>query len=382
MNKNATPEDRITAWLISESPPQAPDRLLEDTFEQTRLIRRRGSPFDWRIFPMMRSIALLTSAAVVVVALVIFSGGLLDRSPGVGGGPASTEPSQLPAASSPSASASPASASPEGAASADPNPATTAGQVTYHASVDGNVDIYVADGDGTGVIRVTTDPGADMYPSWSPDGESITFLREGDVYVMRADGTGATRVTSSSQAEIAPSFSPDGTKLVFGRPSGVENAQILQVDLDGSNERLLYEEPTTHIEGIGRLIAEDVLLAVRDEIGGGGLEIFRVDLTTGVETPLTDYRDGEQSFFAVSPDGARLATYKSNGPERGLLVMDADGTDSRHVTSQYSGGHIAWTADGSTLSFVSRGWINLIRPDGTGLTRLLEGDSPSWRPAT
>jgi Tol biopolymer transport system component len=197
---------------------------------------------------------------------------------------------------------------------------------------------------------------------------------------MGADGTGATRVTSSPEAEMAPSFSPDGTTLVFGRPTGPENFAIYKVDLDGSNEQLLYEEPATHLEGLAVLIAEDVLLAVRDEIGGGGLEIVRVDLTTGVETPLTDYRDGEESFFAVSPDGARVA-YQSDGPEPGLLVMAADGTNSRHVTSEYTGGWLSWTADGSVLSFVSGGWINLVRPDGTGSTRLLQGDWPSWRPA-
>ena len=324
---------------------------------------------------MMRSIAVLTTAAVVVVALVMVGGGLLDRSPGVGGPPA-TAPSSLPGGPSPSASAEP-----EGGASADPDAATATGQVAYHASVDGNRDIYLANGDGTGVIRLTTDPGADMYPSWSPDGGSIAFLRDGDVYVMGADGTGATRVTSSPEPEIAPSFSPDGTKVVFGRPSGADNATIHQANLDGSDEQLLYEKPATHLEGLAVLIAEDVLLAVRDEIGGGGLEIVRVDLTTGVETPLTDYRDGEEYNFAVSPDDARVA-YQSDGPEPGLLVMDADGTNSRHVTSEYTGGWIAWTPDESTLSFVSGGWINLIRPDGTGLTRLLQGDSPSWRPAT
>ncbi len=320
---------------------------------------------------MMRSTAVLTTATVVVVALVLIGVGMLDRSPGVGGPPASTAQSSMPSGPAPSASA----------ASASPDAATATGQVAYHASVDSNRDIYLANGDGTGVIRLTTDPGADMYPSWSPDGRSIAFVRDGDVYVMGADGSGATRVMSSPESEIAPSFSPDGTKLVFGRPSGVDNATIHQVDLDGSNEQLLYEEPETHIEGVARLIADNSLLAVRDEQGGGGLEIVRVDLTTGVATPLTDYRDGEEVFFALSPDGARLA-YQSEGPEPGLLVMEADGTNSRHVTGEYTGGLIAWTADGSTLSFVSGGWINLIRPDGTGLTRLLQGDSPSWRPAT
>ena len=248
-------------------------------------------------------------------------------------------------------------------------------------TVDGNPDIYVANGDGTGVTRLTTDPAADLNPSWSPDGRSIAFLRDGDIYVMAADGSGATRVTSTPGAELAPSFSPDGSTLVFARPTGPENFAIYRIDRDGSNEQLLYEEPETHLEGHPALIAEDVLLAVRDEIGGGGLEIVHVNLTTGVETALTNYRDGEENFFAVSPDGARVA-YQSDGPEPGLLVMDLDGTNSRLVTSEYYGGRIAWIADGSTLSFVTGGWINLIRPDGTGLTQLLQGDSPAWRPAT
>ncbi len=113
---------------------------------------------------MTRNIALLTTAAVVVVALAMVGGGLLDRSPGVGGPPASTAPSPLATVDLPRR---------PGGASADPDAATATGQVAYHASVDGNWDIYLADGDGTGVIRLTTDPGTDMYPSWSPDGGSI-----------------------------------------------------------------------------------------------------------------------------------------------------------------------------------------------------------------
>jgi hypothetical protein len=371
MNSSATPEDRITAWLASEAPPQAPDRVLEDTFEQTRRIRRRGSPLDWRLNSMMRSIAVLTTAAVVVVALLVVGGGLLDREPSVGGPPASMTPP--PASTGPSPSTN--------EVSPDPSPATAEGQVAYDAVADGNRDIYLANGDGTGVIRLTTDPGEDAYPSWSPDGASITFLRDGDVYVMAADGTNVTRITSTPEAEKGPSFSPDGATLVFGRASGVENFAIHRVARDGSNEQLVYEEPDSHLEGEAVLIADDILLAVRDEIGGGGLEVVRVDLTSGVETPLTDYRDGEESFFAVSPDGTRLA-YQSDGPEPGLLVMDLDGENRGLVSSEYRSGWIAWTADGSTLSFVRGGWIYLIRPDGTGSTRLLKGDAPSWRPGS
>jgi hypothetical protein len=42
---------------------------------------------------------------------------------------------------------------------------------------------------------------------------------------------------------------------------------------------------------------------------------------------------------------------------------------------------ISWTDDDSTLSFAIGGWISLVRDDGTGLSRLLQGAYPAWRPA-
>jgi hypothetical protein len=372
MSRNPDSVRLIEEWL-SDGPDVAPDRVLagfSDRLVNSR--QERGfmrTPPSWRTLPMMPRIAMLAAAAVIVIAVVIVSGGLLGR-PARVGGPASTAQSAMPSGPSPSSSGS----------SGDPEAATTTGQVAYHASVEGNADIYLANGDGTDVIRLTTDPSAEMYPSWSPDGESIAFIRDGDVFVMAADGTAVTRVTSSPQEETAPSFAPDGTGLIFGRAFGDENWAIHRVDLDGANERQLYQEPT-HLEAEALLITDDQLLVNRDLIGGGGLEIARVDLTTGVVTALTDYRDGEESHFALSHDASRIA-YGSDGPDRGLLIMNADGTGNRLVTEEYFSGPIAWTADGLTLSFQNGNWISLIRLDGTGLTRLLEGSDPVWRPGT
>src|SRR3954470_448250 len=54
---------------------------------------------------------------------------------------------------------------------------------------DPNYDIYSLNPDGTGLQRLTNDPGLDWWPSWSPDGESIAFqsTRDGhdfDIFTM------------------------------------------------------------------------------------------------------------------------------------------------------------------------------------------------------
>jgi Tol biopolymer transport system component len=378
MTHHPTVEERITNWLESEAPPRAPDRLLADTLGQTQRIRRHRS--DSLRFPAMnRVIAIVAAAAVVVIAVAGLAGGVFRGPPGPGGVPAPTVVPTQPTQAAVGASGTPNATDPSSpAASADPNAAQATGQLAYCASVDGNMDVYLANGDGSGVARLTTDPGEDNFPAWSPDGASIAFIRDGDVYVMAADGSNVTPMTTTPDEEAAPSFTSDGTGIIFGRRFDAEEWRIHQIDVDGSNERVLYDASPIHIEGIARMLGDDLLI-MRDTIAGGGLEIARVDLATGDVVALTDYRDGEESLFAVSSDEMRIA-YRSEGPDPGIMVMDADGTNSTHVTDGIEGGTLAWTADDAVLSFVDQGVIRLVRPDGTGVTRLLDGDCPAWRP--
>ena len=64
--------------------------------------------------------------------------------------------------------------------------------------------------DGSGLTRLTDTN--DLHPSWSPDGNSITFesYRDGnfDIYVMNADASGLTRLTDNSAHDTQPAWSP------------------------------------------------------------------------------------------------------------------------------------------------------------------------------
>jgi Tol biopolymer transport system component len=64
--------------------------------------------------------------------------------------------------------------------------------------------------------QLTENP-ADTEPSFSADGHTIAFVREGDVYAMRADGSGQKRLTSGAELDSRPLVSPNGHIVVFQR---------------------------------------------------------------------------------------------------------------------------------------------------------------------
>ena len=66
---------------------------------------------------------------------------------------------------------------------------------------------------------LTTDPGYEGEPTFSPDGHTIAYVsdREGnfDIYLQQIDGGPAINLTKNSAADIQPAFSPDGREIAF-----------------------------------------------------------------------------------------------------------------------------------------------------------------------
>jgi PKD repeat protein len=119
----------------------------------------------------------------------------------------------------------------------------------------GNRDICSINIDGTGLVRLTSDPAWDASPEFSADGLTIAFIttRYGmvlEVAVMNLDGTGVSRVGPPPNVGAQ---SPDGTRIVFVVPAGTEgiacNAdggfcwetldRIYLMNADGSDRRMI-----------------------------------------------------------------------------------------------------------------------------------------------
>jgi Tol biopolymer transport system component len=74
-------------------------------------------------------------------------------------------------------------------------------------------ELYLVRPDGKGIRSLTLG----RSPDWSPDGQSLVFVSEGDLYVVGRDGSGRRRLSRTRVSEAHPSWSPDGKKIAFTR---------------------------------------------------------------------------------------------------------------------------------------------------------------------
>lgn len=88
-------------------------------------------------------------------------------------------------------------------------------------------DIWLAPKNGGQAMQLTSSPGEESFPKFSPDGSEIAFTASyngnQDVYVMPATGGIPTRITYASHPDRMVDWHPDGERLLFAsrREAGI-----------------------------------------------------------------------------------------------------------------------------------------------------------------
>src|SRR4030095_9566838 len=81
-------------------------------------------------------------------------------------------------------------------------------------------DLWTVSRNGGQARRVTSTPGAEIDPYFSPDGSQIAFTStvagNTDVYVMPTSGGDPKRLTFHPGLDRARGWTPDGKRVVFG----------------------------------------------------------------------------------------------------------------------------------------------------------------------
>lgn len=94
----------------------------------------------------------------------------------------------------------------------------------------GNLDIWVVDCDGKNLQRVTSDPGDETRPAWSPDGNQLAYNRENvpaqrwEIWCIDLRKPGRPRFLAYG---VAPEWDALGERITFLRPDPLRSPLTL-----------------------------------------------------------------------------------------------------------------------------------------------------------
>jgi len=198
------------------------------------------------------------------------------------------------------------------------------------------------------VSMLTTDPGYEGEPTFSPDGRTIAYVadREGnfEIYLQQISGGPAINLTHNSAADIQPAFSPDGREIAFVS------------DRSGTFEIFHGAPGLPHVGG-------DVW--VMPTLGGTARKVV------------------ENGYCpSWTPDGSALLYVHGTYRDTQVARVPATGGESRDVPidepERYRYFFPRLSADGRWLLYQNGGLIEIV-PAAGGKPRVLgRGEHPAW----
>ena len=240
-------------------------------------------------------------------------------------------------------------------------------------------------------VPLTTLPGIERRPSFSPDADRVAFSWNGpkqdntDIYVQQIGSGAPLQLTRDPADDLGPAWSPDGRWIAFLRNTagGIATELRLIAPLGGSERRL------TEIRLRHELLRSPSLawcpdatcVIVTDAAPASEADaLFAISLETGEKRQLTFppppfVTDAEP---AISPDGKWLVFRRDVSPLTGDLhrmPLGAGPTaagDALRLTSATLGANSpTWLPDSKQILFSSRGGLwRLDVTGGSNATRL------------
>ncbi len=246
-------------------------------------------------------------------------------------------------------------------------------------------DLWLVPVDGGEPKRLTTAPGNDSHPRWSPDGKTIAFASDRggstQVWLLPVDGGEARALTKLPIDISGPIWSPRGDKIAFA-------AEVYP----GTTPEETVRRDKEKAESKSKARVFDSLMIRHwtswDE--GKRSHLFICDAKTGEAKDLTPNLDvntpprpfGGSSDYTFSPDGNELAftaeprknpAWSTNTD---IWVVSSEGGDPKNLTAENRAADAqpSYSPNGTFLAYVSQAragfeadlWVLKLRHLATG----------------
>jgi Tol biopolymer transport system component len=199
----------------------------------------------------------------------------------------------------------------------------------------GNADIYRIAPDGGAPIRVTVDPGPDLFPSWSPDGRLIACTRpaggETQVWVVPSNGGLARQVTFNDGLNELAAWSPGSDRLACVSVKDSGGFEILVVPVrQPEQSRAILKSPRANYPAAWSSDGRDVLV---NRMDGASWAVWAVSVDDGREVRVGQERrekgSGKSFFVDLTPEGQKYAdvVYPGN------VLAYADGEEVSQIVA-------------------------------------------------
>ena len=178
--------------------------------------------------------------------------------------------------------------------------------------------VYVVNADGTGLMQLTHHELSASYPAWSPEGNLIAYLVDGEVSVIDVNDRKARGLVVQALSLSKPTWSPDGKQLLVRAAEDPGGLWVIQAD--GSDSWRLTGpvalDPSWSPDGSSVAFWRFQEIFVMSVSGGRPRLI-----AWKAESPLS-----------WSPDGSRLTFGGYAHGDYDIYVADADGSQLRNLS--------------------------------------------------
>ena len=217
--------------------------------------------------------------------------------------------------------------------------------------------------------KLTDLPGEELFPSLSPDGQSVVFVspHEGswDIYRQAAGARTAVNLTKSpASLELQPAYSPDGQQIAFR--SSLNGGGVFVMNSDGSGVTQLTDagfNPAWSPDGRELVLADDICWSyeARNTYPSAS-RLWAVNVSMRAQRVITE---GDAVQPSWSPHGQRIAFWgEQKGGHRDIWTVASSGGERTPVTDDaFIDWNPVWSPNGEQLYFLSNrgGEMNLWR---------------------